>query len=182
MVVAADDDFRRWCREACCVGEGGCDAGARSVFAGRGADVSDGVDAAEFSAVAVVGKFGISGPAAFEEAVSGAETSADAAVAAAATAAAAAAAAAAAPDPEGLKMIFLTPVVDPVPPSFFLALGNEPSGAMFSKTPNRLKPASSKLALLCTGGSSHLFIKARSPSLFEPRFAPEPFSPFPFRC
>jgi hypothetical protein len=78
----------------------------------------------------------------------------------------AAAAAAAAPEPEGLRMILRTPV----PPSVFLCFGSVPNGAILSRTPNRISPASSKLALLCTGGSSHLSMNARDPpSLVEAR-------------
>ncbi|KAJ2976068.1 hypothetical protein NUW58_g8184 [Xylaria curta] len=43
-----------------------------------------------------------------------------------------------------------------------------PKGAIFSTTPARIKPASWKLGLFCTGGSNQRCISVREPSLFPP--------------
>lgn len=176
------------------MGDAGCDAGACGMFDEGAWGRTDGDEADEVLGVGVVAATGASGVAAAsdedtpDEAGSAASTSTANAAADDAednadededAAAAAAAAAAAFPDAVGLRMIFRTPVLPP--PSVFLDLGNDPSGAMFSNTPNRTSPASSKLALLCTGGSSHLFIRAREPSLLDERAASPP-DPFPLRC
>ena len=42
-------------------------------------------------------------------------------------------------------------------------LGRAPNAAICSSTPWRSSPASSKLGLFCTGGSSHLSMNARCP-------------------
>ncbi|GAW22317.1 hypothetical protein ANO14919_118530 [Xylariales sp. No.14919] len=55
--------------------------------------------------------------------------------------------------------------------AFFImaVLGMVPKGAMFSTTPPRINPASWKLGLFCTGGSSQRCINVRELSLFPPR-------------
>lgn len=47
------------------------------------------------------------------------------------------------------------------------AFGSVPSGAMFSRTPDRKRPASWKLGLFCTGGSSQLRMKFRCSLMTE---------------
>lgn len=57
----------------------------------------------------------------------------------------------------GLMMIFLTGCCAPSWPCFLVvpAFGRVPRGAIFSVTPYRINPASSKLGLLWTAGSNH---------------------------
>lgn len=76
--------------------------------------------------------------------------------------------------PDVLSMIFLGGCAGcagctgcDVSPVAFFAFGKAPNGAMFPNTPKRINPASSKLGLLCTEGSSHLCMNDREPSLAE---------------
>lgn len=81
-------------------------------------------------------------------------------------------------EPEGRRMILRT-TVPPVSPAGFLGLGMAPRGAIVSSTPYRINPASSKLGLACTDGSSHRAMNALEPSLAGPLEPPssDPFKP-----